>query len=83
MRGVTEWLESIGLPEYAQRFAENGIDLSVRPRPDRPGPQGPRRSAGPSPQDPARASRSLMMRLGLNRRKQRPNRGNVKPSGAI
>jgi class 3 adenylate cyclase/predicted ATPase len=29
MKGVTEWLESIGLPEYAQRFGENGIDLSV------------------------------------------------------
>ena len=29
MRGVTEWLESIGLHEYARRFAENGVDLSV------------------------------------------------------
>src|SRR5262245_48571832 len=29
MSGVTEWLESIGLSEYARRFAENGIDLSV------------------------------------------------------
>src|SRR5262245_32528350 len=29
MKGVTEWLESIGLSEYAQRFDENGIDLSV------------------------------------------------------
>src|SRR6516165_3596990 len=29
MRGITEWLESIGLSEYAQRFAENGVDLSV------------------------------------------------------
>lgn len=29
MRGVTEWLESIGLSEYAQRFGENGIELSV------------------------------------------------------
>lgn len=29
MTGVTEWLTSIGLSEYAQRFAENGIDLSV------------------------------------------------------
>ena len=29
MRGVTEWLESIGLSDYAQRFAENGIDLSI------------------------------------------------------
>src|SRR6476659_2377077 len=31
MRGVTEWLKSIGLSEYAQRFGENGIDLSVLP----------------------------------------------------
>ena len=29
MRGVTEWLELIGLSDYAQRFAENGIDLSI------------------------------------------------------
>jgi len=29
MRGVTEWLKSIGLSEYAERFGENGIDLSV------------------------------------------------------
>ena len=29
MTSVTEWLESIGLSEYAQRFAENGVELSV------------------------------------------------------
>ena len=29
MGGVAEWLESIGLSEYVQRFVENGIDLSV------------------------------------------------------
>src|SRR5262252_9187856 len=29
MRGIAEWLASIGLSEYAQRFAENAIDLSV------------------------------------------------------
>ena len=29
MRGATEWLESIGLGQYAQRFAENAIDLSI------------------------------------------------------
>ena len=29
MTGVTEWLKSIGLPEYAQRFGENGIELSI------------------------------------------------------
>jgi predicted ATPase/class 3 adenylate cyclase len=26
---IAEWLASLGLSEYAQRFAENGIDLSV------------------------------------------------------
>src|SRR5262245_52483050 len=29
MRGATEWLDSIGLGQYAQRFAENAIDLSI------------------------------------------------------
>ena len=29
MGGIAEWLASIGLGEYAQRFAENAIDLSV------------------------------------------------------
>src|SRR5215813_1133523 len=29
MRGVAEWLASIGLGEYAQRFADNAVDLSV------------------------------------------------------
>ena len=29
MRGTAEWLASIGLGEYTQRFAENGIDLST------------------------------------------------------
>jgi class 3 adenylate cyclase/tetratricopeptide (TPR) repeat protein len=29
MRGIAEWLASIGLEGYAQRFAENAIDLSV------------------------------------------------------
>ena len=29
MKGIAEWLASIGLGEYAQRFTENAIDLSV------------------------------------------------------
>src|SRR5262245_20024087 len=29
MKGIAEWLASIGLSEYARRFADNGIDLSV------------------------------------------------------
>src|SRR5262245_64355050 len=29
MKDITDWLASIGLGEYAQRFAENAIDLSV------------------------------------------------------
>ena len=29
MKGIAEWLASIGLSGYAQRFADNAIDLSV------------------------------------------------------
>jgi SAM domain (Sterile alpha motif) len=29
MKGIAEWLASIGLSEYAQRFSDNAIDLSV------------------------------------------------------
>src|ERR1700738_1992955 len=29
MTGIAEWLASIGLGEYAQRFCENAIDLSI------------------------------------------------------
>jgi len=29
MRGIGEWLESIGLGDYAQRFAENAIEVST------------------------------------------------------
>jgi SAM domain (Sterile alpha motif) len=31
VRGVEEWLNSLGLGEYAQRFVENGVDLSTLP----------------------------------------------------
>jgi len=29
MTSTAEWLKSIGLGEYAQRFAENAIDISI------------------------------------------------------
>ena len=29
MKGIAEWLASLGLGEYAQRFSDNAIDLSV------------------------------------------------------
>ena len=31
MQGVADWLEELGLSEYAQCFADNAIDLSVLP----------------------------------------------------
>ena len=31
MRDLAQWLEQLGMSEYTQRFAENGIDLSVLP----------------------------------------------------
>ena len=29
MQQIADWLKKLGLPEYGERFAENGIDLSV------------------------------------------------------
>ena len=31
MQRVADWLEKLGMPEYAQRFVENRIDFSVLP----------------------------------------------------
>ena len=31
MRQIADWLEKLGLGQYAQRFAENDIDTSVLP----------------------------------------------------
>src|SRR4029077_13336100 len=31
MQQIADWLEKLGMSEYAQRFAENRIDLSVLP----------------------------------------------------
>ena len=29
MQQIADWLEKLGMSEYAERFAENGIDFSV------------------------------------------------------
>ena len=31
MQQIAEWLKDLGMPEYAERFAENKIDISVLP----------------------------------------------------
>ena len=31
MQQIADWLEKLGLGQYALRFAENGIDFSVLP----------------------------------------------------
>jgi hypothetical protein len=31
MQQFADWLKKLGLPEYDERFAENGIDVSVLP----------------------------------------------------
>ena len=31
MRQVTDWLEELGMSEYAERFAENDIDFTLLP----------------------------------------------------
>ena len=51
MPEVVDWLKTLGMSEYAERFAENDIDI-VRPsRSDRSGPQGDWRLARPSAED--------------------------------
>ena len=31
MQQIADWLEKLGMSEYAQRFAENDVDISVLP----------------------------------------------------
>ena len=31
MQQIADWLNRLGMSEYAQRFVENGIDFSVLP----------------------------------------------------
>src|SRR5215813_8267466 len=31
MQQIADWLEELGMSKYTQRFAENGVDLSVLP----------------------------------------------------
>jgi SAM domain (Sterile alpha motif) len=31
MQQIADWLEKLGMSEYAQRFAENDIDMAVLP----------------------------------------------------
>jgi hypothetical protein len=31
MQQISEWLENLGIGQYAKRFAENGIDVGVLP----------------------------------------------------
>ena len=31
MQQIADWLEKLGMSEYAQRFAENDIDFAVLP----------------------------------------------------
>jgi hypothetical protein len=56
MQGIAEWLASIGLAEYVERFAENAVDLAVLP--ERAGLEGSRGEARASPQAAARNRRA-------------------------
>ena len=44
MQQIAEWLEKLGMSEYAERFAENGICRGAPPS-DRSRPKGHRRSS--------------------------------------
>jgi SAM domain (Sterile alpha motif) len=34
MQQIADWLEKLGMSEYAQRFAENGISVAALPSSD-------------------------------------------------
>ena len=52
MQEIADWLKTLGMSEYAQRFAENDIDFAVL-RSDRSGPQRDRRLARASTENAA------------------------------
>ena len=54
MQQIADWLEKLGMSEYAQRFAENEIDICGPSRSDRSGPQRPWRLARASAENAAR-----------------------------
>ena len=33
MQQIADWLEKLGMSEYAKRFAENGIEIEALPQP--------------------------------------------------
>src|SRR5262249_51027771 len=45
MQQIGDWLEKLGLEQYTQRFAENGINFAALPHLTDLGPQGCRRPA--------------------------------------
>jgi hypothetical protein len=65
MQQIADWLNQLGMSEYAQRFAENGIDVSVLRDLTN---QELRQSAycSPSPKDAARLA-NLVRRRSLPR----------------
>ena len=63
MQQIADWLEKLGMSEYAQRFAENGIDVSVLPDLTDQDLKEDRRLARPSAKDASRRLRSLSVPL--------------------
>ena len=83
MQQIADWLEKLGMSEYAQRFAENDIDVSVLRRSDRSGPQGHRGLARASAKDVARRLRSLSGAIASTAQSRRlPSRSPKTPPSA-
>jgi hypothetical protein len=57
MQQIADWLEKLGMSEYARRFAENGINLAALPHLNRSRPKGHWRPARASPEDAGRHRR--------------------------
>ena len=61
MQQIADWLEKLGMSEYAQRFAENKIDVVGATPSDRPRPQGYRGRRSDIAERCSRRSRSLLV----------------------
>ena len=62
MQQIADWLEKLGMSEYAQRFAENEIDVSVLRDLTDQDLERHWRSARPSAENAARYSRASRRR---------------------
>jgi SAM domain (Sterile alpha motif) len=67
MQQIADWLESLGMSEYTQGFAENSIDISVLRDLTDQDPKRPKRGTRGSPENAAGNHRAGLRATGRTR----------------